>query len=83
MCWRKPDDLDTALTELGEIGTVTGGSGTVGLWAWHTASELAVHRLDVENALKTPHSMSGDVEADAVDAWRSLPGTAFQFGAWN
>jgi hypothetical protein len=31
MCWRKPDDLDTALTELGEIGTVTGGSGTVGL----------------------------------------------------
>lgn len=25
-------------------------AGSVGLWAWHAASEIGVHRLDVEDA---------------------------------
>ncbi|MDG2114015.1 MAG: maleylpyruvate isomerase family mycothiol-dependent enzyme [Actinomycetota bacterium] len=45
--------------------SMTGGPGDLGLWAWHAASELGVHRLDVEAALGHPHSMS---EAEAVDA---------------
>jgi uncharacterized protein (TIGR03083 family) len=47
--------------------SMTGGSGTVGLWGWHAASELAVHRLDIEQALNTPHSMSHEDASDAID----------------
>ena len=42
--------------------SMTGGAGTVGLWGWHAASELGIHRLDVEQALGTPlrdHRSSG------------------------
>ena len=45
--------------------SMTGGPGTTGLWAWHAASELGVHRLDVEAALGHKHAISN---AEAVDA---------------
>jgi uncharacterized protein (TIGR03083 family) len=45
---------------------LTGGPGTVGLWAWHAASELGVHRLDVEDALSHNHAMTDNEAADAV-----------------
>ncbi|MEM7096041.1 MAG: maleylpyruvate isomerase family mycothiol-dependent enzyme [Actinomycetota bacterium] len=47
--------------------SMTGGEGTVALWAWHAASELAVHRLDVESALDEPHTMSATEVTDALD----------------
>ena len=46
--------------------SMTGGEGTVGLWAWHAASELGVHRLDVEAALGHPHSLSPAAALDAA-----------------
>lgn len=46
--------------------SMTGGEGTVGLWAWHAASELGVHRLDVEMALGHPHSLSSAAALDAA-----------------
>lgn len=45
--------------------SMTGGPGDLGLWAWHAASELGVHRLDVEAALGHDHEMS---DAEAIDA---------------
>jgi hypothetical protein len=45
--------------------SMTGGEGTVGLWAWHAASELGVHRLDVEEALGHERSLT---DAQALDA---------------
>ena len=45
--------------------SMTGGPGTLGMWAWHGAAELGVHRLDVEAALGHDHAMS---DAEAVDA---------------
>lgn len=45
--------------------SMTGGEGTVALWAWHAASELAVHRLDVEDALGHTHHLT---DAQAIDA---------------
>lgn len=45
--------------------SMTGGPGTTGLWAWHAASELGVHRLDVEAALGHEHAIS---DLEAVDA---------------
>ena len=47
--------------------SMTGGSGTVGLWAWHAASELGVHRLDVEDALGEPHAIEDHLAADAIE----------------
>ncbi len=46
--------------------SMAGGEGTVGLWAWHAASELGLHRLDVEDALGHPHSMTDDQAIDAT-----------------
>lgn len=46
--------------------SMTGGEGTVGLWGWHAASELGVHRLDVEAALGQPHGLNDDQTTDAV-----------------
>ena len=46
--------------------SMTGGQGTVALWAWHAASELGVHRLDVEDALDHPHSQTDDQAIDAI-----------------
>ncbi|MEL7158223.1 MAG: maleylpyruvate isomerase family mycothiol-dependent enzyme [Actinomycetota bacterium] len=57
---RLDDDIDRPC-----YFSMTGGEGTVGLWAWHAASELGVHRLDVEAALGHPHAMS---DAQALDA---------------
>lgn len=45
--------------------SMTGGPGTFSLWAWHAASELGVHRLDVEAALGCEHQLS---ELEAVDS---------------
>lgn len=46
--------------------SMTGGEGTVGLWAWHAASELGLHRLDVEAALDHEHSMTAGQAFDAA-----------------
>lgn len=46
--------------------SMTGGEGTVALWGWHAASELGVHRLDVEDALGQPPSLTDDQAIDAV-----------------
>ncbi len=46
--------------------SMTGGEGTVGLWRWHAASELGVHRLDVESALGHEHGLTDDQAIDAV-----------------
>jgi hypothetical protein len=46
--------------------SMTGGQGTVGLWGRHAASELGVHRLDVEAALGDPHAMPDDLAVDAI-----------------
>ncbi len=46
--------------------SMTGGEGTVGLWGWHAASELGVHRLDVELALGHPHSLDERQAGDAI-----------------
>lgn len=45
--------------------SMAGGPGTLGMWAWHGAAELGVHRLDVEAALGHDHAMS---DAEALDA---------------
>lgn len=45
---------------------LTGGAGTIGLWGWHAASELGVHRLDVEAALGHDHAITDLEAADAV-----------------
>lgn len=46
--------------------SMTGGHGTVGLWGWHAASELGVHRLDVEAALGLATSMTNEMALDAL-----------------
>jgi len=43
-----------------------GGAGTLGMWAWHAASEFGVHRIDVEQALGHELSMTDEQAADAV-----------------
>lgn len=58
------DQLDGD-TERSCYFSMTGGEGTVALWAWHAAAELGVHRLDVEDALDHPHSLT---DAQAIDA---------------
>lgn len=47
--------------------SMTGGMGTAGLWGWHAASELAVHRLDIEDALGMDHALSDDLAVDAIE----------------
>ena len=47
--------------------SMTGGEGTARLWAWHAASELGMHRLDVEAALGHEHSMTSAQALDAAD----------------
>ncbi|WP_428120514.1 maleylpyruvate isomerase family mycothiol-dependent enzyme [Candidatus Poriferisodalis sp.] len=56
------DDLDRRC-----YFSMTGGEGTAGLWAWHAASELGMHRLDVEMALGHEHSMTPTQALDAAD----------------
>ncbi len=46
--------------------SMTGGEGTVGLWGWHAASELGIHRLDVEAALGHPHASTDEQALDAA-----------------
>lgn len=46
--------------------SMTGGHGTRALWAWHAATELGVHRLDVEAALGHLHAISDDQAVDAL-----------------
>ena len=55
------DDVDRAC-----YFSMTGGEGTVGLWTWHAASELGVHRLDVEAALGHDYSMTPHQALDAA-----------------
>ena len=45
--------------------SMTGGAGTAALWAWHAASEIGIHRLDVEAALNHPHQIT---DAEALDS---------------
>lgn len=47
--------------------SMTGGHGTTELWAWHAASEIGVHRLDVEQALGDSHAISDRAALDSVD----------------
>lgn len=47
--------------------SMTGGEGDPRLWAWHAASELGMHRLDVEAALGHEHSMNPVQALDAAD----------------
>ncbi len=47
--------------------SMTGGHGTTGLWAWHAASEIGVHRLDVEAALGHDHEISDQAALDSTD----------------
>lgn len=54
------------------------GSGSHGVWAHHAAAEWGVHRLDVEDALGQPHSMTDEQALDAL-RWSmeiALPGLA-------
>lgn len=46
--------------------SMTGGEGTVALWGWHVASELGVHRLDIEAALGHEHSLTPEQAIDAA-----------------
>ncbi len=45
----------------------TSEAPTVGLWGWHAAAEIGVHRLDIEAALEHPHSMTDTQAQDACD----------------
>ena len=56
------DDLDRRC-----YFSMTGGEGDPRLWAWHAASELGMHRLDVEMALGHEHSMTPVQALDAAD----------------
>ena len=47
--------------------SMTGGPGTTGLWAWHAASEIGVHRLDVEAALGHENGVAPAHALDALD----------------
>lgn len=47
--------------------SMTGGEGNPWLWAWHAASELGMHGLDVEAALGHEHSMTPTQALDAAD----------------
>lgn len=47
--------------------SMTGGHGTVGLWGWHAATELGIHRLDVEAALGEAHVLRNAAAVDAIE----------------
>lgn len=55
------DDPDTAA-----YFSMTGGHGTRRMWASHAATELGIHRLDVESALGHDYSMTEVQAADAL-----------------
>ena len=55
------DDLDRRC-----YFSMAGGEGNPRLWAWHAASELGMHRLDVEAALGHEHSMTPSQALDAA-----------------
>ena len=61
------DALDVANLERPAYFSMTGGAGTVGLWGWHASSELSIHRLDVEDAVGDPRSISDTIAVDAID----------------
>lgn len=46
--------------------SMTGGPGSLGLWARHALAEIGVHRMDVEAALGEPHAINPDESRDAV-----------------
>ena len=46
--------------------SMNAGQGDTGMWAWHAASELGVHRLDVEDALGHSHSITPDEAVDSA-----------------
>ena len=46
--------------------SMTGGEGSAAMWAWHAASELGVHRLDVEAALGHGHAITDSQALDAA-----------------
>ena len=86
ICCRKPDDLDAALTELGEIGTVAGGicdfsdPDAVQRWVQTSAESLGGIDICVGNA-----SASGQ-HGEGPDPWRTsfevdILGTAMFFEA--
>lgn len=56
------DDVDRAC-----YFSMTGGHGTVGLWGRHAATELGIHRLDVEAALGDAHDLSDAAAMDAIE----------------
>lgn len=60
------DELDTDDLDRRCYFSMTGGEGSVRLWGWHVASELGVHRLDVEAALDHPPSLTDREAHDAV-----------------
>ena len=53
-------------TERPSYFSMTGGRGTRGLWAWHASSELAVHVLDVQDALGLHPHLDAAHAADAI-----------------
>lgn len=63
------DALDTPDGDLDRACyfSMTGGHGTVGLWGWHAAAELGMHRLDIEAAVGDDYSMSDEQAADAIE----------------
>ena len=60
------DTLDTADLDRPCFFSMTGGHGTVALWGWHASSELAVHRLDIADALGHRDVLPDDEAIDAT-----------------
>lgn len=60
------DALDTDDLERACFFSMTGGHGTVALWGWHASSELAVHRLDIADALGHSDVLADDEAIDAT-----------------
>lgn len=63
--------------------SMTGGHGTVGLWGRHAATELGIHRLDIEAALGDAHVLSDAAAIDALEYTTEffLPAMAKAVGA--
>lgn len=62
-----PIDALTGDVERACYFSMTGGHGTVGLWGRHAATELGIHRLDVEAALGDSHVLSDAAALDAIE----------------
>ncbi|MFT7647489.1 MAG: hypothetical protein ACI8Y4_002238 [Candidatus Poriferisodalaceae bacterium] len=60
--------LDQAATEpaLPCYHSMSGGPGDTALWAWHSASEIGVHQMDVEAALGHRHAITTDEGVDGA-----------------